>query len=63
MYNLKHTTIKKISKLWASFIDEVKGFCWVIGLRTDAQRIAIGLALTIGLLMACSMGEALQRMW
>ena len=55
--------MKKISKLLASFIDEVKGFCWVIGLRTDAQRIAIGLALTIGLLMACSMGEALQRMW
>ena len=54
--------MKKISKLWASFIDEVKGFCWVIGLRTDAQRLAIGLALTIGLLMACGIGEAIQRL-
>ena len=48
------TAIKK-------FLDEFRGFCWVIGLRNDAQRLAIGLALTIGLLMACGIGEAIQR--
>ena len=54
--------MKKISKLWASIIDEVKGFCWVIGLRTNAQSLAIGFALTVGLLMACGMGEAISRL-
>lgn len=45
------------------FLDEVKGFCWVIGLRNDAQRLAIGFALTILLLIACGMGEAVSRLF
>ena len=48
--------MKKLGKIWRSFKDEVSGFLWVIGLRTDAQRLAIGL------LMACGIGEAIQRL-
>ena len=54
--------MKKLGKIWKSFKDEVSGFLWVIGLRTGAQRLAIGLAFTIGLLMACGIGEAIQRL-
>lgn len=51
-----------MKKIFRNLLDEVKGFCWAIGLRNDAHRIAVGLALTIGLLMACGMGEAISRL-
>lgn len=51
-----------MKKFFLDFVDELKGFLWVIGLRNDVQRIAVGLALTIGLLIACGMGEAISRL-
>ena len=51
-----------MKKVFTKILDEVKGFCWVIGLRNDAQRLAIGFVLTILLLIACGMGEAISRL-
>lgn len=51
-----------MKKFFKSFLDEVRGFCFVIGLRTDAQCIAIGISLAIGLLFACGLGEAIERL-
>ena len=49
-----------MKKFFLDFLDEFKGFLYVIGLRNNAQRLLVGLALTIGLLMACGMGEAIS---
>lgn len=51
-----------MKKFFMRFLDEVKGFCWVIGFRNDAKHLAIGFALTILLLLACGMGEAISRL-
>ena len=53
--------MKKVIKRWfKNLIDEADGFLWAIGLRSGIERLAVGLMLTLELLLLCGIGGSLS---